>query len=545
MKTKRCLTTTVAFILCGLLLIGCQATPEKQAVVQKKEDIPSEAIKQADGPAETAEHYEPMPYKASEHWKENITKSEDFIINADVDVMMPEAEVYPVQKLSQMDMTQERVDELIAYFVGSDAEFYQMPLPMTKEDWEERILELKQSLAQAEAGGDGEEPELLHGYIKEAEEGWANAPEENEMKAADTKFTYRLDYETGRPTTEEGKNYIDLAVKSNDGINRTITASRANAADGTAYFIYRECSDFNTESTTQMQEKANAQEREWAQHYEEPSRSEELERLDEQAARIASLKEKYAKNEIDMDAMQQKAVEILKERGMVGVQVKTCEKAVYEPNTQKLTSAWGYEYTEPTQPGCCIEFQRECGGIPCVAQGGGHWGPGMSLEGRYSAPFYPESGYLLLDADGNVRDFSWTNAAQADETSAQDSAIIPFDEAKERLVGHLYWYSVPQDPDAAGQDAPKNKFRFEVEEEKLVMSYINVKDEPDKVLAVPAWYVRAQGYVSTMDRETAEYGDEYESNSEEVMVNALDGSPIMMPGVQRFMEEDEKMGLAG
>ena len=135
--------------------------------------------------------------------------------------------------------------------------------------------------------------------------------------------------------------------------------------------------------------------------------------------------------------------------------------------------------------------------------------------------------------------------AQADETSAQDSAIIPFDEAKERLVGHLYWYSVPQDPDAAGQDAPKNKFRFEVEEAKLVMSYINVKDEPDKVLAVPAWYVRAQGYVSTMDRETAEYGDEYESNSEEVMVNALDGSPIMMPGVQRFMEEDEKMGLAG
>lgn len=210
MKTKRCLTTTVAFILCGLLLIGCQATPEKQAVVQKKEDIPSEAIKQADGPAETAEHYEPMPYKASEHWKENITKSEDFIINADVDVMMPEAEVYPVQKLSQMDMTQERVDELIAYFVGSDAEFYQMPLPMTKEDWEERILELKQSLAQAEAGGDGEEPELLHGYIKEAEEGWANAPEENEMKAADTKFTYRLDYETGRPTTEEGKNLLIL-----------------------------------------------------------------------------------------------------------------------------------------------------------------------------------------------------------------------------------------------------------------------------------------------------------------------------------------------
>ena len=26
-----------------------------------------------------------------------------------------------MQKLSQMDMTQERVDELIAYFVGSDA----------------------------------------------------------------------------------------------------------------------------------------------------------------------------------------------------------------------------------------------------------------------------------------------------------------------------------------------------------------------------------------------------------------------------------------
>ena len=75
-----------------------------------------------------------------------------------------------------------------------------------------------------------------------------------------------------------------------------------------------------------MQEKANAQEREWAQHYEEPSRSEELERLDEQAARIASLKEKYAKNEIDMDAMQQKAVEILRNWGLWGCRSRTAKK---------------------------------------------------------------------------------------------------------------------------------------------------------------------------------------------------------------------------
>ena len=42
MKTKRCLTTTVAFILCGLLLSrAARLTPEKQAVVQKKKIFPA------------------------------------------------------------------------------------------------------------------------------------------------------------------------------------------------------------------------------------------------------------------------------------------------------------------------------------------------------------------------------------------------------------------------------------------------------------------------------------------------------------------------
>ncbi|CAK7071814.1 MAG: hypothetical protein DELT_03161 [Desulfovibrio sp.] len=535
-KINKRILAAAALLLCGSLLAGCQPTPEKQAVVQKKEDIPVEAVPQPDGPTEHEAHYAPMQYQVSEHWKEDITKDENFTVNADVDVEMPEAAVYPVQELSMLELTQERADGLIAYFAGGDAEFYQMPLPMTKADWEERILELRQSLAEEEANGHSESAEELRNYIDEAEKSWANAPEENKMEPADTKFTYQLDYDTGEPMTEEGENYINLAVKSGDGINRVISASRANAADGTTYFSYRECMEFERESTTLMQEEANAQDRAAAVNYEEPSRSEELERIDKEDARIASLKEKYAQNDLDMEAMQQKAVGILEEMGVTGVQIENCEKALYELNTQELTSAWGREYTEPAQEGCFIEFGRECGGIPCVAQSGGHWGPGMSVDGMYSAPFYPESGYMLLDADGKIREFSWANAAQVDETRAQDSSIIPFDEAKERLVDHLYWYNMPQESDLADPDAPKYKFRFEVEEAKLVMAYVNVKDEPDKVLAVPAWYIRVQGYVRNMDRDTMEYGDEIESNGDEVMVNALDGSPILMPGMERMMQ---------
>ena len=68
------------------------------------------------------------------------------------------------------------------------------------------------------------------------------------------------------------------------------------------------------------------------------------------------------------------------------------------------------------------------------------------------------------------------------------------------------------------------------------MAYINVKDEPDRVMAVPAWYIGAQGYAAYPGDDGTPAG-ETEYNKDEIIINALDGSPVLMPGVQRIMED--------
>lgn len=534
----------LAFVLVLLLCFaGCQETPEKQAVINKEAGIPQEALITDGTPQNTAtEHYESVSYQNTGRWEEEIQKDENFSMSANVDVQMPDVSVYPVQKLAPVALTQERANELIAYFAGEGVSFFKYPMPMTKSDWEARILELKESLAQVEAGGDGEDPDAIREYINKMEQSWAKAPEKSEPTPVDTNFTFMTDYDTGEPRTEEGENFISISGNNADGTIFTINAARAGETNISSYFSYSNSSTFEMEQNIAREEEFLAQDRERALSFEEPYRSEEIEQIAEREERVASLKAKYAQNNIDLDAMQQKAIGVLRDLGVTGVQITTCGKAIFEPNNEDTMKSAMLEYVEPTQPGCLIEFRRECGGIPCVVQNGGHWGPGMTMEGKYSAPYYPEQGYLLLDEAGTIRAFSWSDQMSIAEEVASDSKILTFDEAKSRIVDHLYWNNISHEPQ---DDRPPMKFRFVVEEAKLIMGYINVKDEPDRTMAVPAWYVKAQGYTRYAD-ENGNYSEKEDiSNYDEVIINALDGSPILMPGIKRMEEDMASMQIEG
>ena len=522
--------------LCAAFLFaGCQPTPEEKAVINKRQDIPDGAVLQEGGAAaDDTDFTAPVAYKKTGHWQEDVQKDEYFTVNADADIMMPEVSAYPVEKLGRLDMTQEKADELIAYFVPAGTKFYQLPLRTTKAEYEAQILDAKKNLAQVEAGGDGEDAESMRSYIAELEQKWADAPEQEEKKEADTKFTYYRDYETGEPRTEDGENTINIGADGDGGVMKSIYVSRSDGKDANVYFSYDECF-YEVESTTLMQEEDNRKERERAEGYDEPYKSESLAELAEQDQRVQELKDRYAQNDLDLAAMQEKAIGILKELGIKDMQVTKCEKALYSPETQNRSSMT-YQYTTPDQPGCYIEFKRECGGIPCETQGGGHWGPGMSMDGMYSAPYYPERGSIMLDEHGNIRSFMWSDCAQIVETVAQDSKILSFDEIKDRAVDHLYWNNTDHYDDGSADKPPRPKLRFEVEEVRLIMTYINVKDEPDRVMAVPAWYIGAQGYAAYPGDDGTPAG-ETEYNKDEIIINALDGSPILMPGVQRIMED--------
>ncbi len=536
-----------ALIAAGIMMVsitGCQPTPEKEAVVNKSGGIPSDALvdaPQTDAPARDS--YEPMTYKVSEHWKEDITKDEKFSISADVDVMVPDVETLPVQKLTRMEMTQERVDALTAHFIQEDGfVYYEMPTPLTKEYYEAEILRLKEYLASVEAGGDGETPESIRNGIREAEKQYAAAPAEAVLVPAELKFTYLRDYNTGEPRTEYGENDISVGGKGSDGVNRTIYASRSDGTDGRGNsFSYGATIAMDTESMMLQQEEYLADERARIALFEDYPQD-MIDELEKGEARIASLKEKYAQNTIDMDAMQKKAANLLKELEISGVQITQCEKALFTTDTAPTPSGWGSDgAVEPTEQGCYITFSRQNGGVPVIAQMGGGWSSDMSMEGMYSAPFSPESGSVLFDAEGNVKSFMWYEMAQESEQVSADSKLLPFAEAKERAADHLYWRYMPYiEQDEAVRE--KQSYRFVIEEARLVMTYINVKNEPEAVMAVPAWQVKAQGYSTWLDGEMDHplNGVEMKYNEEELFINALDGSPVLMPGMQRMMEQEQE-----
>jgi len=544
---QKIMAGVTAVMLAIMLLGGCQPTPEQAVVVNKRDGIPSDALKEtaqtdADG---QAAHYEPASYSVSEHWSDQIEKNEYYKFDIDVDVMTPDVDAYPVQKLERLNMTQERADKMIAYFAGEGAQFYKWPVPMTKDYYEAQIIELKKSLAEVEAGGDGETPESLRSYIQEAEEKLAAAPQQTELElTTDTNFTYQNDWETGEVLEQYGPNYINLGMDADDGGIATINISRfeeGNLNSTYTGFSYNACI-FESEDMYIDTEKWLAEDEKRVQLIDEQYRAEEQKYIDEQKERIETFKARIAQNKVDLDAMQQKTVQILEDLDIEGVQITSVNRALIGPQTKDQWSSYTYQYTPPDQDGCYIQFIRECGGIPCTLNSGGSVPDRDDLaEGMYSAPFDWETGSIVLDAQGNVRAFWWNSAAQVLEQVAGDSELLPFEQIKQRAVDQIYWNNTFYFDSETMPEDYHIKYRFVIDDVKLCMAYTSAKDDPDRAMMVPAWYVGAQAYITYPEGDSIYGNEESMGNYDSVLINALDGSRILMPGLETFWAQDEML----
>lgn len=542
---QKVMAGVTAVMLVVMLLGGCQPTPEEAIVVNKREGIPSDALKeteQADA-GEPDAHFEPATYSSSERWTDHIEKDEYFTFDVDVDVMMPDVEKFPVQKLERMEMTQETADRLIAYFAGDGAQFYKWPMPMTKDYYEEELIRLKESLAQVEAGGDGETPESIRSYIEAAEEMLAAAPETLEIEyVTDTGFTYQRNWETGKPEEKYGQNYINLGMDAADGGIATIFASRYE--EGNLNSIYTGfgymSANYENEAMYEDQQRWLEEDEKRLQYIDEEYRAEEQKYVDEQKERLNDFRTRIDQSDIDLPAMQQKAIQVFDDLGITGVQITLCDRALIGPQPKEQWYGYSYEYQMPDEDGCYIEFIRENGGIPCARDMGGSIPNQDDMEeGMYSAPFSQESGSMVLDAEGNVRCFWWNDCAQLVEQVAGDSELLPFDQIKGRAIDQLYWNNTYNFDEEYTIEDWGVKLRFEIDDVRLVMAYTKTKDEPAHVTMVPAWFIGAQGYGTYEEGETIYGAEESMWNYENVLINALDGSRILMPGLETWWAQDE------
>jgi hypothetical protein len=468
---------------------------------------------------------EPAAYSVKEHWADTVEKNDFLSIEVDADILMPEAAEYPVERLERVVLTQERVDELIAYFTEPGTKFYTGEYVKLKSDYEEELIELKQNLQTVLNGGDGETPESIRSYIKEVEGKLAKAPESYTYTYVEPLFTYQTDSETGEPRKEYGENTVFVSIELPDGGRYgSVSASRYEKGKNTrSSFYYTKFSGgWNMESYFTWYDEELKQETENPPGYAETDDEWNKEMATQREFVDAGLK-RMQENNMDLRAAADKAVSLLEELGIEGLQLKSYEKAMFSRERG--------EEENYTIPGCYVQFVRECGGVPSLSQRSGGFSPVQDYSELYCAPFDLESIDMIISEEG-VEYFSWRDLAQVAERVAENTTLMPLDEMKQLILDHIYFMN------GAWLDGQRGEKRINIEEMRLVTTYINAKDDPERVLIVPAWHIMAQEENLYDQTDVWQQG-----NKEEFMINALDGSGILMPGIlermQRYASKEE------
>lgn len=497
------------------LAAACQPTPEAPVVVDRREDIPRDAILT---PSETQvpeaeDAIEPAQYSVMGHWTETVEKNKFLAMNINADIYMPDVTAYPVERLERVTLTQERVNELIAYFTKPGVKFYTGEDVRLKSEYEEDLIYAKQNLQKVLNGGDGETPESIRAYIKELEKKMANAPETYTYTYVEPVFTFPTDYETGEPRKEEGENSIYVSIEWPDGSRHgSIGATRYEKDKNTSssFHFSNISGGYDVESYFTWYDGYLKQEEEnppaWANAEWEQDIKRQRDFVNNGLKRMQS-------NTMDLDVAKQQAVGLLEELGIRDMQLISYEKAMFA--REKTT-----EFKDHLISGCYVTFARECGGIPSATQNGGSFSREQDYSELYCAPFGLESVSVLISGEG-VEQFEWRGIAQIAEHVTGHTKLIPLEELKQDILNHIYFMNAAW---VGGQH--RGKIRINISEVRLHTTYINAKDDPERVLIVPAWMVKTQDERLYDDMDAWMQG-----NQAEFMINALDGSGILMPGM--------------
>lgn len=181
----------ILFIVCVVLLVGCQATPDKPVVVQKDME---QMIEKASSETTVDESTEQSgitaqsnillrdKVKAPDALKLEIQKG-NFTLAVNAPVIVPNAYKMPIIQVKAGDFTQEQVTVFWDALVG-DTVMWQRQTEYTKSEIEERLLVLRKRLSQEEICEevDGETKDEID-YLEKAYE---TAPEDIEMSIVDS-----------------------------------------------------------------------------------------------------------------------------------------------------------------------------------------------------------------------------------------------------------------------------------------------------------------------------------------------------------------------
>ncbi len=468
---RKFLNKFLAIVLITIFLAGCQPTPEEGIVVQRNEL--ENKIENTAAPADV--------YETPEHWTDTVTRG-NLVVNIDTDVTLPDVSQYPVVKLEPITFSQERIDELVAYFAG-EHKLYAWPSVFTKEDYEAQLVEAKRG---QEIDGEYIVNESTIRHVEALEEKIKNAPEDSPRVYTDTKLTYQTDLD-GNVNYDAGPNSLNVGVEFGDGNEATIFAQNFTEGFGNSTsFSFRLINGYTTESFYQQG----------------------LLYGDESESGFEGYGEIFDTIDIDKEDARAQAEKLIADLGINDMALAQEEKAILH----SLHNLWGVDNNQPDRVGYVFNYVRESGGISGFQLLS--WGSnGNEPPPDYSPPFFQEMLTIAISENG-IDSFNWSGLAQVIETVSENVSLLPFEDIQQSLIDQIYYQLAPQS---------ENEYKMEVfvNSAELHVGYISVQNNPRQAMLVPMWVFHTYETTTDSDKNT------YMGNFTTYQFNAIDGGVIM------------------
>ncbi len=178
---KKILTILLSVVMAAAFLTGCQATPEKEIVIQKDMEQMIEKAGATDS-AKTPGISLLEQTGAPETLVMETTEG-NFTLSVDADVIVPDADSMPIIRVKAGEFTQEQVTAYWNALVG-DAVLWERKTELTKSEIEGILVSLRRALAENE--DDADYVERIQDQIDYYERIYPSAPENIENTQADS-----------------------------------------------------------------------------------------------------------------------------------------------------------------------------------------------------------------------------------------------------------------------------------------------------------------------------------------------------------------------
>ena len=461
-------TLSLIIIVCWVFA-ACQATPEKEVVVNKANGEFQEKVESTEISTSENKSTSEVVADTDRVWKTNFQKGKVYI-NIDADIEIPDVKAYPILSVTPIEMNQEWADKALDVFFQGAMPYERV---MTKQAIETKILIYRKVMEQIKAGNytggfSDEDYGLFEGEIDVLLDIHETAPNDNELIPSDAVFK---EVDNGFITLQKlsvmGKvnkpSYADLIIMNN-------STTKLN------YIQFYNYDNNDIGPITSITEYS---------------------------------KEKHLKGiSITREEAQKVSDGVITEMGIMGAELKD----VNTVNIFKVKSRHNQEDIESDEQAFEFIYKKTYNGIDVS-----HFISQMKIlqteEGSkadsevYSAVLEPEKLSITVD-DSGVIFFDWKNPTYSDGLISENVELLDFEKIKEIFSSQIFYHQFYQGSEGS----------LDIYIDKIVLSYFiePVINSNDEYIAIPVWDFINEGSGTYNSGQASTY----------LTINAIDGSVI-------------------